>query len=621
MAPESRKNLTRMSTFAYHTHKLRLMLKLDAPDSKDEEHVSPVEAHGDSKDDHGSIIHSVRDSEIDDMSIYLDSQPEIVKRESATLLELFFDLWFVATLNIFASTHEITEMKDLASYIEFEFLLWTTWFLVVIYDVRFLSDSWTERIVLALHLAAMISFTEVAPFFNALHKMTGVSKALAATLMLSRLVLFAQNGIILWHLRHYKKARLPMIITVSIPLVAAICYAGILAAASASDKYMTHDILFVISILEIVGNLAVSTVRNYKVVSFEGSHLAERLNLLTLIILGEGIIKLAKNVSTIEATLGWHEWTTSMWAVFVSGFVAIYLIFQIYFDWMHPNHMACRRQLLWAMLHAPFHFALLIVMVAVNKFIINWKLLEINSQVTDAIYAVVRSFLPDVPTSVDVASRLNSTVTGYLEAFPATKNQAVILSKVMAMLNDISLLPDELWGQILRNGGTPVNRNGLPGGNITLTEHWLIDREDLLCSVMNSVLSNFGMDGIKRDRMSTMPVASYISKKFNLVFIYAFLSAGVMLMLLTILHGVSKRQGWTVFNIMRSVTIGLMGIGLCLVTLLAKGKTNKLAETPWPLPLMCIIFSVVLIVTYIPHPKPITVERIRGAAGFHGRHT
>lgn len=122
--------MARMSTFAYHTHKLRLMLKLDAPESKDEEHGSPTEAHGDSKDDHGSIMHSVRDSEVDDMSIYLESQPEIVKvrhtqtdlvvdsqyvpirnegidkvwqRESATLLELFFDLWFVATLNIFAS--------------------------------------------------------------------------------------------------------------------------------------------------------------------------------------------------------------------------------------------------------------------------------------------------------------------------------------------------------------------------------------------------------------------------------------------------------------------------------------------------------------------------------------
>lgn len=106
------------------------MLKLDAPESKDEEHGSPTDAHGDSKDDHGSIMHSVRDSVVDDMSIYLESQPEIVKvrgtrtdlildsqntrirnegvnnpfqRESATLLELFFDLWFVATLNIFAS--------------------------------------------------------------------------------------------------------------------------------------------------------------------------------------------------------------------------------------------------------------------------------------------------------------------------------------------------------------------------------------------------------------------------------------------------------------------------------------------------------------------------------------
>lgn len=206
-----------------------------------------------------------------------------------------------------------------------------------------------------------------------------------------------------------------------------------------------------------------------------------------------------------------------MWTVFISGFVAIYLIFQIYFDWMHPNHMACRRQLLWAMLHAPFHFSLLIVMVAVNKFIINWKLLEINSQVTDAIYAVVRSFLPDIPTSVDVATRLNSTVTGYLEAFPASKNQAEILSKVMSRLNEISQLPDELWGEILRNGGTPVTRTGLSGGNSTLTEHWLIDREDLLCSVMNSVLSNLGMGGIKRDRLSTMKVASYIAKKFNLV--------------------------------------------------------------------------------------------------------
>lgn len=79
-----------------------------------------------------------------------------------------------------------------------------------------------------------------------------------------------------------------MLITVSIPLAAAICYAGVLGATSYSNQPGTHDMLFVVSMLEIIGNLAVSLVRKYKVVSFEGSHLAERLNLLTLIILGEG---------------------------------------------------------------------------------------------------------------------------------------------------------------------------------------------------------------------------------------------------------------------------------------------------------------------------------------------
>lgn len=87
----------------------------------------------------------------------------------------------------------------------------------------------------------------------------------------------------------------------------------------------------------------------------------------------------------------------------------------------------------------------------------------------------------------------------------------------MSRLNEISQLPDELKGKILRNGGTPVTKTGLSGVNSTLTEHWLIDREDLLCSAMNSVLSNLGMGGIKRDRLSTMKVASYIAKKFNLV--------------------------------------------------------------------------------------------------------
>jgi hypothetical protein len=83
-ASARRSTLPRMSTFAYHTQRLRLMLKVDVPEPKlDDEHGSPTESHADSlatKDDQRSIMHSIRDSVgVDDMSIYMESQPEIVK--------------------------------------------------------------------------------------------------------------------------------------------------------------------------------------------------------------------------------------------------------------------------------------------------------------------------------------------------------------------------------------------------------------------------------------------------------------------------------------------------------------------------------------------------------------
>lgn len=39
-----------------------------------------------------------------------------------------------------------------------------------------------------------------------------------------------------------------------------------------------------------------------------------------------------------------------MWVVFISALAAVYIIFQIYFDWMHTEDMASGRQLLWAIL-------------------------------------------------------------------------------------------------------------------------------------------------------------------------------------------------------------------------------------------------------------------------------
>lgn len=39
-----------------------------------------------------------------------------------------------------------------------------------------------------------------------------------------------------------------------------------------------------------------------------------------------------------------------MWLVFLSGVAVVYIIFQVYSDWMHPNDMVNRRQLSWTVI-------------------------------------------------------------------------------------------------------------------------------------------------------------------------------------------------------------------------------------------------------------------------------
>lgn len=54
----------------------------------------------------------------------------------------------------------------------------------------------------------------------------------------------------------------------------------------------------------------------WKVVSFKQTHLVERMGLLTLIVIGEGIIVMLKAVNTVEKGAGWGRgWTPSIFFV------------------------------------------------------------------------------------------------------------------------------------------------------------------------------------------------------------------------------------------------------------------------------------------------------------------
>jgi hypothetical protein len=71
------------------------------------------------------------------------------------------------------------------------------------------------------------------------------------------------------------------------------------------------------------------------------------------------------------------------------------------------------------------------------------------------------------------------------------------------------------------------------------------------------------------------------------------------------MHVISKRKGWTAFNIFRTALCVALAIGLGLVPLLTTNEAymEDFMGTPWMLPSITLAFFVVLLLTHVPHPS------------------
>jgi hypothetical protein len=96
----------------------------------------------------------------------LEELPAFERHEESTTIELFYDLFFVANLTTFSNIHEISTVKELTSYIGFFCILWFTWCLTSLYDVRFVSDSLLARMAKGAHLGVMVGLAISGPKFD-----------------------------------------------------------------------------------------------------------------------------------------------------------------------------------------------------------------------------------------------------------------------------------------------------------------------------------------------------------------------------------------------------------------------------------------------------------------------
>jgi len=96
-------------------------------------------------------------------STLLEELPIFQRHNESTAIELFYDLFFVANLATFSNIHEIQSVSTLTSYIGFFCVLWFTWCLTSMHDIRFVSDSLSSRIAKGAHLGVMVGLAVAGP--------------------------------------------------------------------------------------------------------------------------------------------------------------------------------------------------------------------------------------------------------------------------------------------------------------------------------------------------------------------------------------------------------------------------------------------------------------------------
>jgi hypothetical protein len=112
-------------------------------------------------------------------------------------------------------------------------LMWFTWLQTALFDVRFATDSVVNRFFKVVSFGIMTGFailsSQYSPEKIDLESFTNTTpsfRAMATILMLSRLALMLQYGIVFWYVRDYKKAKMPLALTIAILFIASMIYLG-----------------------------------------------------------------------------------------------------------------------------------------------------------------------------------------------------------------------------------------------------------------------------------------------------------------------------------------------------------------------------------------------------------
>jgi hypothetical protein len=105
-----------------------------------------------------------------------------------------------------------------------------------------------SRICKALSFGVMTGFAAVAPLYDTSEK--GYSarafRSLSLILMASRLILVFQYGLVLWYTRGYRKALVPLVLTVLIFCISSAIFLGLYFAFGEDSGRLSYVVWYVL---------------------------------------------------------------------------------------------------------------------------------------------------------------------------------------------------------------------------------------------------------------------------------------------------------------------------------------------------------------------------------------
>ncbi|KAK7427441.1 hypothetical protein QQZ08_006047 [Neonectria magnoliae] len=537
--------------------------------------------------------------------------PQFQKHEDASLLELFFDLLFAANYTVFSQTQGVNSHERFKAYVGYFSILWMTWLAVSLYDVRFVTDSIFERLARAVHLGVMIGFAVVAPNFKPAEQNLQTMRVMSLILCVSRFCLAVEYASILWHIRKYKKPRLSMVLQIALNFAASMIYLGVTFRFRKGNSQV-YLAWYVLGAAEIIISFILAVI--FPVLSLTGTHLMKRMSTMTVLFLGDGVVIVAQNVVTIVK--GPDAWDSQTIGIVTAAATTIYCVFLVYFDWIKTSYLPTFRQQLWSILHFPFHLAMVLFMQGFTQFIIWSKIMDtINNMSFDSVFNSTEDLKK--ATTYDVVNSLTKVINKFFKDYPP-KYSATWMNIEWAIGN-LSTISDNFWPQLAQYATTGLDKDAPDEDEYNLFYAYFYD---MTTSMENSLLETFGIDLVEEvstDKANKnidetgleTKVNEQMWEHFDLVFQYAYVAAGITLILMTVLTIVARTKPWRKWSIVRTGLFLGFGLGMSLVSLLYYNKTrsNNYKNSPWLLPTICLVWVLVLAITHIRNPPPLFFKR------------